>query len=735
MAKNIRRMLATFMVVCMFASAMPLQALAAADDTVPATTTVSTDSTTGDVVMTIAIQDDSVKTEKTEEAVAPEVTVDIPLEEGASDSETTPVKEDVVTGDIRESEEDPEFDETTTSTVTPGSVTVETDKVVTSDEINSEETVMDHVRNEVTPDSSNDLVYAGDAAADEFQSGDAVGEDMIPNVTEGYEYTYVGSSNTSKFFPSIVFTEKMTDDQKVKHYGEAAYIGTSSRSYYIGCLPQEVRDRIAYDDNGNYVEDENGFILDVDGNRILKEEITTKGPNGETYYLHRFDSVNHNNFKAEGWYEDGEWEKPLNGSNKYYAVWSHAMQYLLVDRDGNVTTTYSADFCTNTRGGYGYNLENLEDAEHFGDAEAQQLRTIANAGYWGTASGDGSLENMRQMLKDAGFTDEELASLTDGAAQTATQMAIWSCTNKEIGIEFINSFYSNWGLGNVPTGKEDEVKVMFKAYEYLMALTPEETESKTTDTIINSENFLKDMSVTVIEKADGHSNNSDNDKTNDAYVTDVSFALVVEPSEGNKDDLKITLVTADGKEYVGRVAGTKQDGEVDLDRDDQGNYWFRGIVLTEGGQNITLNLEGVQNLKEGVYLYTSEVRGTSTSSKSMVGLVNGGARGVDVSVDISFSLNVEDEVVAKERVWRGKNDSPANPTTPANPADPAENETRTWTANRNNRLANDGIEITEEPVPLAAPVITGDDTGLWVAFFLAVAFGMVAINLFDKKRI
>ena len=38
-----------------------------------------------------------------------------------------------------------------------------------------------------------------------------------------------------------------------------------------------------------------------------------------------------------------------------------------------------------------------------------------------------------------------------------------------------------------------------------------------------------------------------------------------------------------------------------------------GIVLTEGDQTFTLNLEGVQNLKQGVYLYSSEVRGEETS--------------------------------------------------------------------------------------------------------------------------
>ena len=60
---------------------------------------------------------------------------------------------------------------------------------------------------------------------------------------------------------------------------------------------------------------------------------------------------------------------------------------------------------------------------------------------------------------------------------------------------------------------------LFKLYEYLKSLTPTASENTTADTIINADNFLKDLSVTVVEKADDHENNRDADSTNDAYVT------------------------------------------------------------------------------------------------------------------------------------------------------------------------------------------------------------------------
>ena len=43
-------------------------------------------------------------------------------------------------------------------------------------------------------------------------------------------------------------------------------------------------------------------------------------------------------------------------------------------------------------------------------------------------------------------------------------------------------------------------------------------------------------------------------------------------------------------------------------------------------------------------------------------------------------------------------------------------------------------EIPEEPVPLATPVVTGDNSGRWSAVVLMSVLCMVAINVFDKKK-
>ena len=98
--------------------------------------------------------------------------------------------------------------------------------------------------------------------------------------------------------------------------GENAYIKDNSITYYyVKWLKEEDKARIAYDENGKYVTDAEGYILDKEGNRIFKEERTEKGPNGETTYLHRFDNYG-SSLKVEGWYEGG-WVKELNGKDGF----------------------------------------------------------------------------------------------------------------------------------------------------------------------------------------------------------------------------------------------------------------------------------------------------------------------------------------------------------------------------------------------------------------------------------
>ncbi|MBQ2924475.1 MAG: LPXTG cell wall anchor domain-containing protein, partial [Anaerotignum sp.] len=130
----------------------------------------------------------------------------------------------------------------------------------------------------------------------------------------------------------------------------------------------------------------------------------------------------------------------------------------------------------------------------------------------------------------------------------------------------------------------------------------------------------------------------------------------------------VSVVDAAGNILAsGRVAGENKEDEdyKTLEADENGNYTFSNIVMTEGEQNFNITLEGIQNLEQGVYLYTSEVRGT-TSSQTMVGMAEG-EHAVDVSMNIKFELSVDDEVVATERISRSKISQNDPETTPEEP--------------------------------------------------------------------
>ena len=106
------------------------------------------------------------------------------------------------------------------------------------------------------------------------------------------------------------------------------------------------------------------------------------------------------------------------------------------------------------------------------------------------------------------------------------------------------------------------------------------------------------MSVTVVEKIEDHGNNADDDSTNDAYKTNLTFSLVVAPSGNGEDDLVAYLFDANGNEVArGRIAGELQPGERDLRNTNGKEYCFEGVTMIEGDQNFKINLSGIQHLE------------------------------------------------------------------------------------------------------------------------------------------
>jgi len=661
-------------------------------------------------------------------------------------------------GDVPTDADDTEFDYTITAE--QGSVTVE------ATENENGENNVEFVTGVTGPEEGNDIIYEEnyfDKAENYYEDNELEIEDFlpapgneevtpeelgkldIPGEEDEARYELITQGATSQFRPLPVFTKPMSDEDKVAEYGNDAYIriGESAYTYYINWLDAETKSTIAKNADNSYVTDEEGYLLDVNGNRIVKVEKTVN-VNGQTYYMHRFDlgkqPINGAYNDNDG---DGVWEED---STQYSGAWEEAAQFVLVDKTtGELITTYLEDYYIKKYAvGAEYVMKDLEDSEKFGEY-ADNLRAVAQSGYWGTADGIGSLDAMKAELLASGlFTEEELASLTDGVALAATQMAIYYYANAKFGQEFLNTNYDvsgNVSPGTaVPSDKKDEAALMFKVYDYLRNLTPVEAATEVKD-IITNENFLKgDMEITVLSKADGHANNSDGDDTNDAYTTNLSFALVVSPTDENGDSMIVKVVNPNTGEVIAqaRLAGTAAEGEreddvFDYDKD-TGNVTFKNIILVEGNNTYNITMEGIQNLKDGgVYLFTTEVPEGARPQPSMIGMTSD--KNVVNVQSINFSFEVKEEkVVLRERHDDGK-EIVYEETTPYTTSYEETTDEAAPAAvvitEENVPLADlPLVEIFDEEVPLADVPLTGDPAVPFMGLSLISALGLI----FTGKR-
>ena len=521
MAKRIRKLFAALMALSICLSVIPMQAFAAGESTtttstetspeglttnVETTTTTTTDEN-GNVNITVTVEKttsgvtaDGVEVDRTETRTESNgnwveegkeiikengtnvnITVDVPMEEGESAEKTNPIPAPSVSGDKKKGDDDLEYDQTTTTIEDPASVTVKNTEVNFDSVIWKGNSDLEHIAADVTPDADNNLLR------DKTSNTGAVipeNPEDAPAPAEGFEYVHLGSGNSSQFW--------------------VAYLPTT---------PANENDKPIY----SYV--------DEDGNTVN----LYAGRKGQT---------------VDELFIEGE-KVDLDGKVKVNR--SGVFQFVMYNpATGEVSTTYCADLVTGAVKGYSYNIENLEDASYYSDAEAAMIRTVAGNGYWGVKDDPatpeaefGSLEAMKEMMRNAKdengnaiFTEDDINNLTDGAALSATQFAIWTFSNKNNGFKIVNNMYSNktedhilqsyWK--DVPAEEEATRAVIFKLYDYLINLDPSgipEAEKNTANTIINEQNFLKDMSVTVLEKAEDHANNADDDDTNDAYKTNL----------------------------------------------------------------------------------------------------------------------------------------------------------------------------------------------------------------------
>lgn len=800
MAKNIRRMFAMVLVMCMIVSALPVQALAAEGET----TITKTDTITGpeiEITITPSTGDASAtgtnasgSTVELEGKVT--VTEEPPVKDANGDTLNTTITDVRLEGSETTSDgtkKDVVYDEHTTESVTTDS---DGNVVGTMWETDGTET------KEWTEEDSGDK--AGQPKVDvnlvpgETTTGTASTTETTGDVQKGEDdkqYHYTETTTTDRTVTAntsdIVVSESESNDFTMGGLHVEEKPGAEDLHWYAD-VPMYTKyfDQVTFGDETRYVprfnrtEDQMcnellGFydkvvtestdadgnvVTDADGNVVTVttyvpraepgKTVVNGGRGGQFVLTNRADASSYTILFADGAKND-------------------ACTIGVVDIFGNLLVTYCMDEVTNTTGGVAYVMENLKDADYFEGTEEEQqaakdqVRAIALKGYWGTTEGMGSLTQIKADLKafiennpDFTFTYSDPSSISDGEAEsmkfnagedkdyllqlieklneagavTVTQSAIWEFGRGEANPEIV---YKNSALESDP--EFNYALAMFR--EYLLNPAIQEEDDPKETIIYDQDSFLVEdsLKLSVGDKIEGSEFNADADDTNDEYNVDLSFKLVVAP--GEDDDLIVCLV--DDKNTIirkARIAGEAAEGETsdEIVIAEDGSYTFTNVPLRENSDiAFNLKLEGIQYLEKGVYIYKSlKTDGTSDYDykQTLIGVAQG-SHEVDVTTafTVNFSVDENNHVVSKT-VWHDEYD-PSDPShDPSDPPEPPTREPRTWNPPQINRLANDDVVINEEPIPLASPAITGDSTGLWVALFLTVAFAMVAVNLFDKKR-
>lgn len=815
MAKNIRRMLAMVLVMCMFVSALPMQALAAEGDF----EFTQTNTFTGDEVVVDTVDNGngsiSIDVSGTNESGA---VLDIAGESKSETSEfvdtnnnssTEKVATETVLGGTETSgdaEKQVAYQENTTYT-----------KETAADGTTTEKTIVDGLETKEWTENEVEVGQEVPSVEVQLKPGETNSNNGTGTYTEENDHVEGGSTETN----SDMTTTTTTVDRVVEGtLSEGGVTVNKTESSLTGSVAPEDYDDKHYNSAAGKQTNEKGNYRDFDG--LIAD---TKPDYGTDMSTKPTDPAY--NFQLSGYGDatdaaspvfmnivfvkdaDG---KPVKDENGEYIIdWeassyvnagyiagesgmnSQTLQICLKDENGNIFYTYCIDHDTPTQGEHWYKIANLEDNDYYSEEAAAKIRAVVQNGYWGTESDTGSVEKLKSMLTEYAQTNPtvtvtnengeavtyNVSELIDGLkeheALAVTQAAVWSYANGcadtldgqdgvgVVGVYSTIKYYnSDWSSALKQYDRDYDLESdarMAALYDALMSMEGIDAEDAPT-TIINEKHNVGDMYLAVNEKV---AENGDKD----VYSVDLKFSLDFELN--TEDSLKVRLTDAEGnniKDANGNdiviekdlaVKGSERDDGTALVADENGVYTLTGLQLSEGTDfSFNLTLEGTQEIENGVYVY--QAYGDRSASQTLVGLASG-SQNVEVSVNNTLSFQVEERThFEEERVWHREFDPVITPPeepeeTPEvpeetpdepeeTPEEPNGNEPAPASAEaepapavfRVNNQDEAVVEIPEEPVPLAAPVITGDNSGIWVAVILMSIFAMVAINLFDRKR-
>lgn len=422
--------------------------------------------------------------------------------------------------------------------------------------------------------------------------------------------------------------------------------------------------------------------------------------------------------------------------NKFYRP-GYVHQFRLIDSEGNPHYAYCADLSILAKANAEYELVNVLDSDYIELPEnRKRLQAIAENGYWGTASGKGSLDAVKDLL-DENSPYRDL--IDDGIALAVTQAAIWTYGNRNgetLGGNNFNNptdpkktdqfleFYclQDGGAGALSPEEWNAAKAL---YDALIRLQPSDA-GNVTDIITKED--IKDATIRV------------NEKTGTGYKTDLSFKLTVDPSRINgkegEDDVTLHIYNGDTllashklREATDASGGSGTFTVRYAPETGETIYTVNGLEFT-ADTSVTLNLSGKQNLNGGAYLFRSDVDGKQ--SQTFIGLVTGDStRDLNLSVTLGFRV--------------------AEPTIePAASASSRDKHTVTWTASYYTEWPHTPDQPPEEPetpetpeTPEApeTPVVpgydvpkTGDASGLYYVLAIFSALGLALVTCAGRKR-
>lgn len=414
--------------------------------------------------------------------------------------------------------------------------------------------------------------------------------------------------------------------------------------------------------------------------------------------------------------------------NKFYRP-GYVHQFRLIDSEGDPHYAYCADLSILAKADAEYELVNVLDSDYISDPDNRKhLQAIAEKGYWGTASGQGSLDEVKKLVDPKYWK-----YIDDGIALAVTQAAIWTYGNRKgetLGGNNFNSktdprqtdrflefYYSGYnattGEKFVSTFGDEQWNAAKELYNKLINL---ETSDAGTVTDIITKEDIKNATIRVSGKTD----------TGDKYETELSFTLSVDKSRIN-GEITLTIYDQDGKKIASRELTEKPTGTDP--KTGEPIYTINGLKIAANTE-VRMNLSGKQKLNGGAYLFRSDVNGNE--SQTFIGLVNGtSTRDLDLNVTLGFRV--------------------AEPTIePAASASSRDKHTVTWTASYHTEWPHTPDQPPEEPetpetpeapeTPVAPAVPgydvpkTGDASGLYYVLAIFSALGLALVTCAGRKR-